>query len=511
MALPICNSIQQIKDTESIGLSLFSINTNFYKIDQGACTVGTELQKLETFIKSLSAKDSPTIDMSFSAFRYFLSADVRNNSLGTIKLGQDIPQTTKVFLRTTRLSNLIDTSIISPTNEHILLWDGVKWVNQLLVDEIGARRLPELQDINFNNPLQSNQVLEYDSLTKKWYNGPDSGLSAVPDGRYEDIEVKSNGTNWQILSGTVGINELATAAVSTAQINNNTITNERFANNTIQLTKCRFTVGEVNTGFNIGTTGANFFKQKNNSILQFRKILFSGNASYFINNDALFISQPIPSSISPYLGQNTVDTDVISSKTNIFTTVTQGSSYNFKSFKAGTGGIVIQQTENEVVISRPTRALSLSLFNSREDGGNMTVNEVAARIASVYPPNSFSVNTICTVFVQTPFVYSPTVTNVSIPFSSSYYHKVNTVTWQVCIRGCRTFSDTTVVFGWTDPFAREVNPQTGAPQAGTGWFYGVKNFNATVRYTGSNSFRATPSTQTYRNNGSAWVHISTVS
>jgi hypothetical protein len=502
MTLPICNSTRQILHEESVGLSLLTINTNFYKLDQGNCIIGEELQKLETFIKSLSAKDSLTIDKSFSANSYFLSADVKNNSIGTIKLGQDIPEPTKTFLRTTRLSNLSDTSITSPANEHVLNWDGTKWINRLVVDDIGARRLPELQDVNFNNPLQNNRVLEYNSQTQKWYNGPDSGLSAVPDGFYEDIEVKNNGINWQILSARVGTNELATAAVSTVQISNSTITNEKFANNTIQLTKCRFTVGETNTGFNSGTSGARFFKRKNNTNLEFRKFVITGNASYFFNNDSFVISQPVPPLLSPYIGQSLTNINEIGSKTNIFTTVTNVSSYNFRSLRAGTGGIVIQQTDNEVIISRPTRALSLSLFNSQADGSNMTVNEVAARIAAVYPPSSFSANTICTVFVQTPFVYSPTVTNVSIPFSSSYYHKVNTITWQVCIRGCKTFSDTSVVFGWTDPFAQEV---------ASGWFYGVKNLNANVSFTGSNSFRATPSTQTYRNNGSAWVHISTTS
>jgi len=414
-----CNTTSIIFDTECIGDSLLTINNNFTNLDSSLCQLGQNLLSLDAFVKSLSAKDSPTIDMSFSAFRYFLSADVRNNSLGTIKLGQDIPQTTKVFLTGAKISALTDVRITSPVVGQTLIWNNNRWVNQTLVDDVGAKQLSGLQDVQFTYPLLDKQVLKFRASDNKWYNGPDEGILFVPDGNYVDIIVSNQGRNWNIAPLAVGTPELALLAVTNPKIAPLAITNEKIANNTITLQKCAFTVGEINTGTNIGSGGAELYvRNDEQKRLVFRTIRGAGNIQVTQQENEITVRGLEPTPPPQPTGTN------LGTGAGVFK---DSSNYtlNFRSLRAGEG-ITISSTSNEITISARPMNLAISLVNVDPSGNALTDDVIISRLQQLYSPANFSVGTICRVEIQTPAVTDTNLSQtVTVPFDVSFWKSGN--------------------------------------------------------------------------------------
>lgn len=230
----VCDLVKIIDETECIGTSLATINSNFANLDRGLCEVNTDLKSLSGFVYSLSAKDSPTIDMSVAfSPRYFLSADVINNSIGTVKLGVDIPDVTKTFLQSAKLSAIADVTITNPQDNQYLVWQGNKWVNDTVDDDPGIKQLSGLHDVSFkvkNNPLEDGQILKWNKAQNKWVNGPDLQNFKVPKGLYDDIEVfddpgydPDTQQRWVIREGKVGTLELADLAVTPGKLANDAV------------------------------------------------------------------------------------------------------------------------------------------------------------------------------------------------------------------------------------------------------------------------------------------------
>jgi hypothetical protein len=414
-----CNTTSIIFDTECIGDSLKTINDNFFALDVSLCQLGKDLLSLDAFVKSLSAKDSPTIDMSFSALGYFLSADVRNNSLGTVKLGQDIPQTTKIFLTGAKISALTDVQITTPQTGQTLVWNNNRWINQTLTDNVGAKQLSGLQDVQFIYPLLDKQVLKFRASDNKWYNGPDEGILFVPDGNYVDIIVSNQGKNWNITPQAVGTPELASSAVTNPKIASLAITNEKIANNTIGLEKCAFSVGEINTGVNIGGSGAGLYvRNDEQKRLVFRKIRGTGNIAVTENENEIEIRGLEPA-LPPQPSGNNLGTGAGVFKDSSNYTL------NFRSIKAGEG-ITITTNSNEITISARPVNLAISLINADPTGTPLTDEIIIGRLQLLYSPANFSVGTICRVEIQTPGVTDTNISQtVTVPFDVSYWKSGN--------------------------------------------------------------------------------------
>ena len=225
-----CNNVTRIFDSECIGESLVKINTNFSNLDFDLCQLGTDLMSLSAFVRSLSVRDSSTIDMAFSVAGYFLSADVVNNSLGTSKLGEDIPTTTKNFLTAAKVSSLIDTTISNPQINQVLTWSGTRWVNQSITDQVGAKVLNDLNDVTITSP-SNNQTLVYDGTLNQWINrAQDVPNVSVLGGNYGDITVSGNGLAWTINPLVVNEGKIASNAITELKIANNAVSNIKLAN-----------------------------------------------------------------------------------------------------------------------------------------------------------------------------------------------------------------------------------------------------------------------------------------
>jgi hypothetical protein len=499
MAIPRCNSTTPIQGSESLGTSLYPLNTNFYNLDSGLCELSSFYLQLEAFIKSLSAKDSFTIDKSFSVAGYFLSADVNNLSLGTIKLGVDIPNSAKIFLKDPKITNCIDVQISDPTIEHIIAWNGTKWTSVPLVDEIGARELKEFNDVTFTTPILNTQVLQFKNSNSKWINGPDQGLDNIPDGDYDDINVSGGGKIWNIRPSRVTPFELASSSVTNSKITNSTITNLKFRQGTIQLNRCAFAVGEVNSGVNLGL-GAEFFAQKSGTQLQFRTIKPAGSVSFELNNDNLIISAPLPAIPPPPRASN------VGNGTSLFKTIVNSNVLQLKTLRAGSSNILIEPTgQNEITISRSQRNVGLSIVGIKSDGTAMSDDDIKARVASVFLPEDFAENTICTVSVEIPTLSLPSSTTVEVPFSLSYKivqtQSCINITGQICTYG--------VNFDWVDPSTvEETVERPNGKRVGIDRWSGNKNLRATVSVSGTSRFSLpTPTVKTYRKTGNNWVLI----
>jgi hypothetical protein len=410
-----CNNVSLIYDSECIGESLIKINTNFTNLDSGLCQLGQELLALDAFVKSLSAKDSPTIDMTFSAAGYFLSADVVDDSLGTVKLGVDIPTTTKQFLTAAKISSLTDANISNPQNNELLVWNGAYWVNRNVEDRVGAKFLNELGDVSFPTTKQNNEVLKYSSFYNKWINGVDDSELVVRDGNYVDITVSNNGKNWNINPAAVGSNELAPGAVTTSKIALSAITNEKIANKTIELDKCAFSVGEVNTGKNIGVGYAVCVETNQGTQIPIKKLKPAGAVSISDDGSTLTISVPTASVPIGATGSN------LGTGVGIYSEDKSTSGYlKFKKLKAGTG-ITLSSTSDEITIAAAPLTLGLSLIGVTATGTPITDNsEIASRINSIYPASSFPDNTVCRVEVTVPQNDAITSLAVSVPFTIQY-------------------------------------------------------------------------------------------
>lgn len=205
--------LTSIDGTDCIGDTRQYINTNFLNLASNQCSLftavtgltgilNTRITNLSSFTKSLSAKDSPTIDLSFNSSSYFLSADVQDSSLGTIKLGQDVTTFGKALLTSTRiaLSSLAGVQLTStPTVGQFLGWNGGFWTN--------------------TNTTTS-------TLT---------GL--LNDGNKGDISVSGVGAIWTINNNTITTAKILNLAVSNAKLASNSVTNTKIANDAVTTAK----------------------------------------------------------------------------------------------------------------------------------------------------------------------------------------------------------------------------------------------------------------------------------
>lgn len=482
-----CNIVQLIGDDECVGDSLVKINTNFKNLDSSLCFLGQSFTGLDGYVKSLSAKQSPTIDLSFlgTSSQYVLSADVRNNSIGTSKLGQDIPQTTKAFLTGANLSSLLDVSLSSVQTGQLLLWDGGIWKNRAIEDKAGAKTLNELLDVELINQLTQGQILRY--IDGVWRNSNEDKNLYVNNGNYGDITVSNNGRNWDINPGVVGTNELANSAVTTAKIASGAVTNDKIVDGTIERTKLAFTPGEINTGRNLGSGTGIYTGANEGSRLPFKSLKAGGAVTITDTADTITITVPNATAPAGATGANLGfgEGKVYSS--------TQSSNGNlrFKTLKAGTG-ITITETADEITIGAGGANLGLSIVGIGSTGAALTEPEVQSRVSAVYPPNIFPAGSICRVEVTQPDNTPIQSIAVTVPFSITYFWNGNS-------------KNVGNNFRLVDPAVTRGPAKT--PTAND--YTGTKTLNGTATPSNQPTFRV-PVRQiwTYTHNGIGWSRTS---
>lgn len=238
--------LTSIDGNDCIGDTRIFLNNNFLNLSNGLCnlytsvsaltgTLDNRITALSAFVKSLSAKDSSTIDLFFNANSYILSADVINSSLGTIKLGQDVTTFGKHLLTSTNipLSSLAGVQLTStPTVGHVLKWNGQFWTNG---PDSGALS-GMLVDRDYGDIIVSNNTLV-------WTIDND----AISESKILNLNVTEN----KISPGAVTTSKLASAAgfeavvtqtirdnaVTTAKISAQAITEPKIAANAIITSK----------------------------------------------------------------------------------------------------------------------------------------------------------------------------------------------------------------------------------------------------------------------------------
>lgn len=411
--MAICNNVDFIFDYECVGDSLIKINTNFINLDTGLCQLGQELATLDAFIKSLSAKDSPTVDMSFSSNPYFLSADVVDNSLGTMKLGVDIPLTTKVFLTAAKISSLTDVDINNPIDGELLLWNGSKWVNQSVEDKVGAKILDELEDVTLTAPLNNGQVLKYNLALDQWVNAPEDTNYVLPDKDYGDITVSGNGQVWNIDAGAVGTTELATNAVTNTKIANEAVSNEKVERFTITRDRLAFDPGEKNDGANVGTGEAGIYAGKNGVTLQFKTLKAGSGIQLQATDTEITIKGATAAEPIAAKAQN------VGTGAGLYKQVTGDSTLYFRTIKGG-ANINVSLDGDNIVISSPAN-LGLSVVGKKADGANISDTELLQIVQNIYPAANFSNGTECRIEVVYPEIASSGAISVTVPFEQRYY------------------------------------------------------------------------------------------
>lgn len=269
MATPYSTScgiiaLSTIDGDDCIGDSRVIINTNTQNIGNTLCTLFSsicalaDLQDnrvdiLSAFVKSLSAKDSPTVDLSFNPHAYFLSADVVNNSLGVIKLGQDVTTFGKQLLTSTNipLSSLAGVKLTStPIFGEVLSWDGAFWTNKPSISGTSPSNVSDgdYGDIvvsfsgaawTIDNDAVTEQKIINNAITvNKIYDG------SVSEGKLQtdavtDIKIKNGAvTESKILSGAVTESKILSGAVTTTKIANQAVTDIKLAQMDALSIKC---------------------------------------------------------------------------------------------------------------------------------------------------------------------------------------------------------------------------------------------------------------------------------
>lgn len=432
-----CQNILPVNEAEFLGNSLYKINTNYFNLSAGICSLEQDLVNLNNFVRSLSGKDSPTIDFSFSSLGYFVSADVKDNSIATSKLGIDIPTTTKTFLKFAKVSNLIDLNLSEVFPLEALRWDGTesKWLNSSLTNNVGATHLYGLLDVKLNN-RQNKDILKYNSTLSKWINSPDVAYVGLENKNYGDINVSgvssSNpaGTLWKILPGTVGSNELATGAINKPPIGQESlhkiatrqVTGPKFTIRTLQRDRFDPEIiwGESNVGFNLGAAGAgNIYKDKSGETLRFKTLRAAGSAHINSLNSSIEIfadeipDPPIPTADNAISFAGTNSANVYSG----FNSTQTERTFKFRTLVAGNGISIDGSTNpNEIIINR-TLQLGVSLLCVDSTGAPDTAT-IPTRLSEIFPPANFGVDTICK--VEAIFGNTNLTVNVTVPYSAKY-------------------------------------------------------------------------------------------
>jgi hypothetical protein len=510
-----CNNVTKIGESEFLASSLFKLNTNYSNLDKGLCELGKDLDSLRAFVRSLTVKDSPTVDMSFSLQSYAVSANVINDSLGTRKLGQDIPLSSKIFLTTTKLSSLADVEIDFDTLNlnNGLKWfpNKNKWLNSKLTDTFGAQWLYDLNDVLIKNSTkENNQVLKYNSSSQFWVNEPETGLSAIPNGFYEDITVQNGapglgpngvggqGTLWKLNESSVTSWELASLSVATSSISALQVTNDKFAdrnnnNGGIPISKFAFDLGEVNRGINVGTGTGKICLETNDGTKIPIKTLKGVNCSIISENDRLVIyHQPwetfpgwpparIPYKETPPIltyqnrpgGGSILPASVnLGTGSGVFSSPVQSlgtialPKYNlaFKSLKAGSGITITTNSANtEINLTKAAGYMALTILGQKADGTSMTNADILSRLIEIYPPSTSTipVDTICSVIVETINTSGPGAVSPSIPVTISYNYKKINVPGSIIAGGGGTAASTDLSLDFVTPDANWLPPAGG--------------------------------------------------
>lgn len=512
-----CGKILNIDPSEFLGNSLRKINTNWSNLDTNICLLSSDVQKLRTYINSLSVSNLGSINLWFDPVNYSLSADIKDSFIGTNKLGQDIPQTTRLFLTAAKVSSLADVTVNNIQNDNTLRWTGTGWVNTPLTDEIGARALGELKDVRLANVLNNN-ILKYNSTLSAWQNIPDDGLGKVDDGNYEDILVSSvvggTGQTFKINPSKVGSLELANSAVTTAKISSLQVTNDKIANATITLTKFSDNLGEINTGTNTGTGQGKICLTTNQGTqIPIKRIQGQLGCTVTSDNNHIIISAQIPPPPQPPTGGNLGNgIKVFRDPVQVSTTTAL---YNFKTLKASTG-ISITETETDITINQ-TPTIGTSVLGVGAGGEVLTDAQIKDRVAQIFPPDRFSSGTVCNVLVENPGVAGSTTISISVPFSLSYRYENKTYTVPgKCISGCSpSVTYVRMLFEVTDPQATENtvlkrvkrNGKWREIEVGTNIFSGEKDITSTNTVPAGSQPKMISATRTitFTKSGNSWV------
>jgi hypothetical protein len=553
-----CNNVTKIGESEFLASSLFKLNTNYSNLDIGLCELGKDLNILNDFVRSLTVKDSPTVDMSFSVQNYALSANVINNSIGTRKLGQNIPLSSKIFLTTTKLSSLADVEI---DNDYLDLNNGLtwfpaksKWVNTKLTDTFGAQRLPELNDVAIKkSSLEDNQVLKYNSSLQFWVNEPETGLSAIPNGFYEDVTVQNGpvglgpngvggqGTLWELNASSVSDWELASLSVATSSISALQVTNDKFAdkvnnNGGIPIGKFTFSLGEINKGINKGTGTGKICLETNNGTKIPIKSLNGVNCSVISENEQLVIyHQPWPSfsgwpaPSSPYTesyptltyqnrpGGSTVPpqaantgsgSSVCSSPIQSLGTISLPK-YNIalRSLKAGQGITVTTNTAStEINLTKAAGYMALTILGQKADGTPMTNADILSKLIEIYPPSTSTipVDTICSAIVETLSTTGPGGVSPSLPVTISYNYKKINVAGSIIAGRNGVAASTDLSLDFVTPDANWLPPAAGKTLVNV--TAGPKTYETTVTSTAPSISSITRRVLKYKKSSSnTWV------
>lgn len=456
-----CKNIINIDPADFLGDSLFKLNTSWSNLDVGLCGLSADIRKLQRYIRSLNARQSQTISLTFvgTNTEYSLLGNINDNSLGSIKFGDDIPSSTQKFLTGAKIANLIDTEIFEPKNENALRWDGSKWVNSPLTDEVGAEFLYQLKDCTkIATNVLSGQILLYNSVLSSWINVTERSTGRVLSGDYGDITVDVTSLKWDIDPSAVTDKELATNSVTVSTIGNLQVVNSSFANNTITQSKFNsINFGEINTGVNIGTGQGRVCVEANQSgVIPIKSIRGALGCQISSNNDEITITAQTPPAPTPPTGSN------LGSGVRVLrepVTESGGSvTYGLKTLRAGgdffgNKNITITETDSEITISRPA-VLGVSILGVNAGGTAMSDGDIRARVALIFPPDQFPENTVCNVNVDNPSVSSFTSIPVSITFNLSYEYENKT--WirypQNCISACPPpVTVVQMILKWLDP------------------------------------------------------------
>lgn len=360
-----CNNTSIIFPSECIGESLAKINTNFNNLDTGLCDLSDTVTNLAIKVANLAVVDTDTIDMTFvtqglnslyefGLDRYSLFASVRDNSLGTSKLGVDIPQSTKVFLTAAKIDSLIDVAITAPiTNDQVIRWNGSQWTNQNIFEFIS---LNDLSDVVINTPIDQ-QVLKYNAATSQWENLPDGGLRTVS---VVGNNLSTGGTN------TAGVYGTANAVYDDSDLYNIkqdfTLNFKRLkgagatqiseTENEITIDVPVVTLPADQQGVSLGTgTAIAVYAGMSGRNLQFRGIKAGANTQIQQTPSEIIITSIQPSISIPDIpaaptGSNIGDTENVG---DVFASV-EGSNLRFRRIKGG-NNITVSTIGDNVVIN----------------------------------------------------------------------------------------------------------------------------------------------------------------
>lgn len=243
--MTVCTpKISTIPGTECIGDSRIKINTNFQLLTADICEtylftaqVSSNVVSLSSLVRTLSGRDSSTIDITFNSNSYTLSAEVIDSSISTQKLGGNITSFGRSLLTAANLSSLnIDLSslrdvvVASPAPGEALVWDGTTWKNAVVtVSGGGGFGLTDGNKgditVSFNTSawnINANAVTE----------------SKINDGAVTPSKIYTGAViEDKIGAGAVTVNKIGPGAVTESKIGTNAVTENKILSSAVTTTK----------------------------------------------------------------------------------------------------------------------------------------------------------------------------------------------------------------------------------------------------------------------------------